>query len=111
MTQSTTYPLRKKLVDIAMRDVGQTERSRNQGPAMKKFWPATNYPDGYVNREPYCAAAVAYWVREWLRLPDVQKAFGKTASQLESWRCKSAAAWHGDIHSTSSASGHRRSTS
>ena len=89
----STLALRQKLVAIARKDVGQTEKSRNQGPAMKKFWPATNYPDGYVNREPYCAAAVCYWVREWLKDPEVLRALGKTASQAESWRCKSPAAF------------------
>ena len=53
-----TLPIRQKLIDIAMRDEGQKETSRNRGPAIEKFWTATNYPDGYVNREPYCAAGV-----------------------------------------------------
>jgi hypothetical protein len=89
----STFPIRKLLVDIALRDVGQIETSRNQGPAMKRYWPATSYPDGHRNREPYCAAAVCYWVREWLRLPEVAKAFGKTTTQLEAWRCKSPRAF------------------
>lgn len=89
----STLALRRKLVEIAARDVGQIETSRNRGPAIAKFWPATNYPDGYANREPYCAAAVAFWVVCWLYLPEVQAAFGKTPSQLEKWRCKSAAAF------------------
>lgn len=89
----STFPLRKRLVDIAQLDVGQTEKTRNQGPAIKKFWPATSYPEGYANREPYCAAAVCYWVREWLKDPEVAAAFKKTPTQLEAWRCKSAAAF------------------
>lgn len=89
----STFALRQLLIDIARKDVGQTETSRNRGPAIQKFWPATSYPEGYANREPYCAAAVAYWVREWLKLPEVAAAFGKTPSQLETWRCKSAAAF------------------
>lgn len=89
----STLALRQRLVDIAKRDVGQIETSRNQGPAMKRFWPATSYPEGYANREPYCAAAVCYWVREWLKDPEVLKALGKTAAQAEAWRCKSAGAF------------------
>lgn len=93
----STYDLRKRLVTIASRDVGQMETSRNQGPAIRKFWPATNYPDGYRNREPYCAAAVAYWVREWLKDPEVAIAvceqYDILPSKLEAWRCKSAAAF------------------
>jgi hypothetical protein len=92
----STLALRKHLIAIAEKDVRQMETSRNRGPAIAKFWPATNYPNGYENREPYCAAAVCYWAREWLKIPEVQKAFGKTAAQLEQWRCKSATAygWH-----------------
>lgn len=89
----TTYPLRARLLDIARRDVGQIETSRNRGPAIKKYWPATNYPDGYQNREPYCAAACCYWLREWLRDPEVLEALKMTAPQAEKWRCKSPSAF------------------
>ena len=89
----STLNLRQRLVAIAQRDVGQTEQSPNQSPAIKKFWPATSYPEGYGERAPYCAAAVSYWVREWLKDPEVCKALGKTPSQAENWRCKSAAAF------------------
>ena len=89
----STLAIRQKLVEIAARDVGQIETSRNHGLAIKKFWPATSYPDGYANREPYCAAAVCYWVQQWLKLPEVAAAFGKSITQLEAWRCKSAAAF------------------
>ena len=89
----TTFPLRKLLLDIARRDVGQYETSPNHGPAIAKFWPATSYPEGYANREPYCSAAVCYWVREWLRLPEVAAAFCKMPDELEKWRCKSPTAF------------------
>lgn len=104
MSQSVfTLPIRRRLIEIASRDIGQLETSRNQGPAIKKFWSATSYPDGYANREPYCAAAVCYWVQQWLRIPEVVQSFvasGKspvvkeaTALWLEKWRCKSARAF------------------
>jgi len=32
------------------------------------------------------------WVREWLKIPAVQQALGKSPEQLEKWRCKSAKA-------------------
>lgn len=86
----STLNLRKKLVSIARQDVGEMEVSRNQSPTIKKFWPSTSYPEGYNNREPYCAAAVSYWVDKWLEDPDVLKAFGFTKDQAEKWRCKSA---------------------
>lgn len=93
----STYDLRRRLVTIASRDVGQMETSRNQGPAIRKFWPATTYTDGYRERQPYCAAAVCYWVREWLKTPEVAiavcKQYDLLPKQLETWRCKSAAAF------------------
>jgi peptidoglycan hydrolase-like protein with peptidoglycan-binding domain len=52
------------LVDLAIADIGIKETSRNQGPGIAKYWEATTYPAGYKNREPYCAAAVCYWIRE-----------------------------------------------
>lgn len=88
-----TLALREKLVAIAKKDVGQMETSRNRGPAIAKFWPATSYPEGYANREPYCAAGVVYWVREWLRDPEVLAALKITTTSAESWRCKSARAF------------------
>lgn len=89
----TTLPLRNRLIEIAVRDAGQMETSRNHGPAIKKFWPATWYPEGYANREPYCAAAVCYWVREWLKDAEVLAALGMTARQAEDWRCQNPAAY------------------
>lgn len=90
---NSTLHLRQRLVEISRRDVGQMETSRNHGPAIEKFWPATSYPEGYSNREPYCAAGVAYWVRTWLADPEVLRAFGMSPTQAERWRCKSARAF------------------
>lgn len=97
----STYALRTKLIEIAKRDVGQIEKTRNRGLAMAKYWPATSTPELYTNmkaapyygRPPYCAAAVAYWVREWLKDPEVLTALGTTPSQAEKWRCKSPGAF------------------
>lgn len=100
---SETYHLRQQLLGIARRDRGRTEITKNHAPWIEKYWPATSYPEGYQNREPYCAAAVAYWVREWLDDSDVLAAFGFTPEKAEKWRCKSAAAfewinWAKDKH-------------
>jgi len=88
---SDTFDIREKLIQIALGDVGKTEVTHNQGEWIEKFWPATSYPDGYDNQEPYCAAAACYWLCEWLKLPDVQRAYGMDWSSLDDWRCKSAA--------------------
>lgn len=93
MAVSPTYELRKRFVALARQDVGKVESGRNQGEWIKKFWPATSYPNGYINREPYCAAAVAFYLKQWLQLKDVLDAFKFTPEQAEKWRCKSARAF------------------
>jgi hypothetical protein len=85
--------IRQQLVEIARRDVGKVEVSRNRAPFIARYWPATSYPEGHANREPYCAAAVCYWVREWLAIPEVREALGMTWPRAEQWRCKSARAF------------------
>lgn len=86
------------LVNIAKRDVGKVERPRNnQGAWIEKFWPSTTYPAGYANRQPYCAAAMAYWLDtagdELAKAGLLQSLTGMDALQFERWRCKSAKAW------------------
>jgi len=92
----STFEIREKLISIALKDRGKTEVTHNQGDWIEKFWPATSYPDGYENAEPYCAAGMCYWVREWMKLPEVQAAYGKTFEELDSWRPDSASvfAWN-----------------
>lgn len=82
--------MRRKLLAIARKDVGKVEAGKNQGDWIKKLWPATSYPNGYKNKEPYCAAGVAYVLREWLKLDEVLDALGLTVEAAEKWRCKSA---------------------
>ncbi len=86
------------LVTIAKREVGNVETPRNnQGAWIKKFWPATSYPDGYSNREPYCAAACCYWLKtlgeELAAAGQLKASTGMTLEQWHKWRCKSAGAW------------------
>jgi len=79
------------LVEIAESQLGITETSKNHGEGIEKYWEATNYPDGYQNREPYCAAAVCWIVRSamgesisWsFKRPQSATAFG-----LEDWSLK-----------------------
>lgn len=87
---SKTYAIRKKLIDIARLDAGKVEVSKNTAPWIAKLWPATNYPTGMKERQPYCAAGLAYCLREWLKLPEVLKSLNMTPEQAEAWRCKSA---------------------
>lgn len=92
----STFKLRQKLIDIARLDVNRVEVTKNTAPWIAKFWPATHYPSGMKDRAPYCAAAACYWVREWLKLPDVLKALKMTPAQAEAWRCKSASVYKAD---------------
>jgi len=89
----STLAIRQALVEIARRDVGKKEVTRNRAPFIARYWPATSYPNGHADRQPYCAAAVCYWVREWLKLPEVLAALKMTPTGAERWRCKSAAAF------------------
>lgn len=54
-------------VDIAAEELAVRETSRNQGSGIAKYWPDTSYPDGYKNREPYCAAFVCWLIAEAMR--------------------------------------------
>ncbi|MDR2463727.1 MAG: CHAP domain-containing protein [Verrucomicrobiales bacterium] len=61
-------PLAAAIVSVARGELGVRETSRNQGAGIEKYWTATNYPDGYANREPWCAAFVCWCVRAALQL-------------------------------------------
>lgn len=90
---SITYPLRAALVKIARADVGQVEQTKNRAPWIEKLWSATTYPKGHEERQPYCAAGMAWCVREWLKLPEVRAALKLSETAAETWRCKSPAAF------------------
>ena len=89
----STIAIRQSLVEIARRDVGKVEVTRNRAPWIQKYWSATTLPNGHTDRQPYCAAAVCYWVQQWLALPEVLAALKMTPAQAERWRCKSARAF------------------
>lgn len=96
----STLAIRQQLVEIARRDVGKVEQTPNRAPWIQRYWEATNAQSlysvtnpAYRGRPPYCAAAVCYWVREWLLRKEVLDALKMTAAQAERWRCKSPAAF------------------
>jgi hypothetical protein len=88
-----SLPLREKLVAIARKNVGKTEVTPNRAPWIAPLWKATSYPDGMANREPYCAAGMAWCLQQWGQIPGVLDALKMTANQFEKWRCKSAGAF------------------
>lgn len=81
--------LPSKLIEIAKSQLGIVETSKNHGPGIEKFWSATDYPDGYANREPYCAAAMCWVVREAMRAIDKKWTFKRpktaVAFEFEDW--------------------------
>jgi hypothetical protein len=52
------------IADVAAEMVGFRETSQNRAPWLPQIWKATWYKDGMDNLEPYCAAAVCYWIQE-----------------------------------------------
>lgn len=52
------------IVAVAESQLGVKETSKNYGAKLAKYWEATSYPEGMRNREPWCAAFVAWCVRE-----------------------------------------------
>lgn len=51
-------------LDIALKQIGVREVTRNQSPEIALFWKDTSYPGGYDAREPWCAAFVCYCLAE-----------------------------------------------
>jgi hypothetical protein len=86
----STFPTRTLLVNIARADKDKVEVTKNTAPWIRKFWPATTYHTGMANQEPYCAAAVCFWVQQWLTQPETLRAFQMSPPEAEAWRCKSA---------------------
>ena len=97
----STFDLRQQLIEIHRTNVGKVEASKNRADWIAPLWTATNANDLYTNlksapyygRPPYCAAGMAWGLREWLRLPDVLAALKMTEAQASKWRCKSAGAF------------------
>ena len=54
-------------IAVAKEWMGRPETSRNRFEGDKEVWADTNYPDGWENREPYCAAFQCHVVAEAIR--------------------------------------------
>jgi len=88
----STFPLRQKLIDIAVTQVGVLEipRNSNTGPGILKYQRATTLTG---TRWPYCAAFVCWCIREWGRDPEVLNALKLTPHTFAAWRPRTAAAY------------------
>ncbi|PAW76810.1 MAG: hypothetical protein B9S32_13815 [Verrucomicrobia bacterium Tous-C9LFEB] len=49
---------------VAEKELGVHETSPNQGPGIAKYWLATTYPNGMIDRQPWCSAFVSWCVQE-----------------------------------------------
>jgi hypothetical protein len=74
-----------KLIAIAKTQLGIHETSRNHGDGIAKYWTATNYPDGYDNREPYCAACVCWCIKESNIFDEKERPKTAAAFGFENW--------------------------
>lgn len=69
-----TMKLSERLVMNALSQDWVRETSKNHGEGIEKYWEATDYPGGYVNREPYCAAGICWAFREAMRECGIKEA-------------------------------------
>lgn len=74
-----------KVIEIAKTQIGVYEVSRNHGDGIAKYWTATNYPDGYDNREPYCAACMCWCIRESGIFEEKERPKSAAAFGFENW--------------------------
>jgi hypothetical protein len=84
-----------KMIEIARRDVGSNEVTPNRAPWLGKIWPATTYGDGQKDRAPYCAAGMAFVLKqaavELAAEGRLRETTGMSLMEFEKWRCKEAA--------------------
>lgn len=81
------------LIDIALREhsLNIRETSMNQGPGIQKYWEATNYKDGYDNREPWCCAFIVWCIQQALLFPPDKRPKTAAVFAMENW------AWNNNI--------------
>lgn len=80
-----------KLVDIALSQVGVKEvGGNNKGPKIREYQSATNLKPASW---PWCSAACCWFIREWLKDPEVVQWLNLGKTTPEQWRPKTAAAF------------------
>ena len=90
----STYSIRRKLIEIARKEIGTVEiGTSNTGPRVKEYQAATDLASEIATGWPWCAAFQCWCIREWLKDHDVLDAFHFTPDLAEDWRPKTAAAY------------------
>ena len=54
----------EKLINLASKEVGIYETSKNHGIGISKYWTACDYSQGYKDRAPYCCAMVVWLIKQ-----------------------------------------------
>lgn len=85
-------PTIKRLIDIAVEEVGTREQGgNNAGARIVEYQGATWLAPGAW---PWCAAFTAWVMREWLEDEAVRDELGLVSSSAaEKWRCRDASAF------------------
>lgn len=75
-----------KVVDVAKTQVGIHEGPvNNHGEGIAKFWTATNYQEGYADKQPYCAACMCWCIRETGIFDEKERPKTAAAFGFENW--------------------------
>lgn len=73
------------LVRVARSQLGVIEQKGNRGPDVARYFAATSYPDGEKHGEPWCAAFVAWCVREAMADLLLTEATRPKSAAVSSW--------------------------
>jgi hypothetical protein len=73
------------LIDITLSQINIHETSKNHGEGIEKYWTATSYPEGYADRQPYCAACMCWVARESGIFSEKERPKSASAFGWESW--------------------------
>lgn len=83
--------IRAHLAAIAAAEVGVKETSHNAGPRIVEYQRATWLAPG---KWPWCAAFVAWTLKQWLQLPAARTAIDvQPGHSIDEWRCRDALAY------------------
>lgn len=75
------------IIDVATKEFLSNIRevTRNQGPGLKKYWLSTWYPDGYEDKQPWCAAFVCYCCQQSGKFTESTRPKTPAAFGFETW--------------------------
>lgn len=77
----------QSIINVALNEEKQNirETSENQGPGIEKYWTATDYKNGYADRQPWCAAFGCWVVQQSGVLPENIRPKSASAFGFKDW--------------------------